>query len=309
VKITGEVKVGLLTLVSGLILYFGFNFLKGIEFFDSTTTYYVVYDEVGGLKASNPVYVNGLSVGKVASIKIMQDRGNKLLVAMDVQRELIFNDSSLASLGDDGLLGGKKIDLIVQSGKRVLVNGDTLNPQKVASLTDMLTARATPVMATLDQTLASLNSLLKEYEGMSIEVKKILANTSQVTTNANGIMTDNRGQLATTMANVNRLTNSLVETERSLKPILGKMNTFADSLNSLQLAATVANANRTVGSLNQTLAAINKGQGSMGKFIYNDSLYANINRTVVSLDSLFYDLKARPKRYVHFSLFGRRDRK
>jgi phospholipid/cholesterol/gamma-HCH transport system substrate-binding protein len=306
VKITGEVKVGLLTLVCGLILYFGFNFLKGMDFFDPTTTYHVVYGKVEGLKVSNPVYVNGLSVGRVSGISILQSRGNQLLVSLDVQDDLKLGQGSLASLADDGLLGGKKIDLIIKSSDKILAEGDTLQAQTISGLTDQLAAKASPVMASLDTTLANLNRLIVEYQGMSSEVKKIMANTAQATGQASGIMADNRSQLAATMANVQKLTSSLTETEKSLKPLLGKVNTFADSLNALQLAGTVAKANQTVASLNQTLAAINKGQGSLGKLVYNDSLYANLNRTVVSLDSLFTDLKARPKRYVHFSLFGRK---
>jgi phospholipid/cholesterol/gamma-HCH transport system substrate-binding protein len=306
VKITGEVKVGLLTLVCGLILYFGFNFLKGMDFFDPTTTYYVVYGKVEGLKVSNPVYVNGLSVGRVSSISILQSRGNQLLVSLDVQDGLKLGQGSLASLTDDGLLGGKKIDLIIKSGDQILAEGDTLQAQTISGLTDQLAAKASPVMASLDTTLVNLNRLIVEYQGMSTEVKKIMANTAQATGQASGIMADNRSQLAATMTNVQKLTSSLTETEKSLKPLLGKVNTFADSLNALQLAGTVAKASQTVASLNQTLAAINKGQGSLGKLVYNDSLYANLNRTVVSLDSLFTDLKARPKRYVHFSLFGRK---
>lgn len=308
VKISGEVKVGLLTLISGIVLYVGFNYLKGIDFFDPTDTYYAVYDDIEGLTVSNPVKISGSIVGRVASIKLLQGSGNKLLVGIDVREDVVLNDSTFAVLGDDGLLGGKKIDLLIKKGSRNLSPNDTLYSVTSEGLTKMLSSKAEPMMAAIDTTLATLNSLLKEYQGMSTEVRKIMANTAQLTGGVNGIVADNRQQLAATMANLNRLSASLVETEKSIKPLMGKMNTFADSLNAMKLASTMANANKALASLQQTLKAVEQGQGTVGKLVHNDSLYNNLNHSLASLDSLLMDMKARPKRYVHFSVFGRKDK-
>jgi phospholipid/cholesterol/gamma-HCH transport system substrate-binding protein len=145
---------------------------------------------------------------------------------------------------------------------------------------------------------------------MSVEIKKILANANATAGNANGLIAENRTELAATLRNVEKLTASLNQaSEASLKPMLAKANTLADSLNALQLASTVNNLNQTIAQLQTTLADINKGQGTLGKLAKDDSLYVSLNRTVASLDSLFVDLKARPKRYVHFSLFGRKGKK
>jgi phospholipid/cholesterol/gamma-HCH transport system substrate-binding protein len=310
VKYSGEIKVGLLTVVAGVILYFGFNYLRGIDFFDPTYTYYAVYDRVEGLKVSNQVYVNGLGVGRVANISILQKRGNKLLVTLDLRKDLVITDSTLAILADDGLLGSKKIDLKIRPGRRTLTDEDTLMPQKQGGMLESLMAKASPALGSLDQALINVNALLKEYQGMSAEIKKILANTNATMGNANGLVAENRTELAATLRNVEKLTASLNQaSEASLKPILAKANTLADSLNALQLATTVNNLNQTIAQLQTTLADINKGQGTLGKLAKDDSLYVSLNRTVASLDSLFVDLKARPKRYVHFSLFGRKEKK
>jgi phospholipid/cholesterol/gamma-HCH transport system substrate-binding protein len=307
VKLSGETKVGLLALIAGVILYVGFNYLKGIDFFDPTTTYYVVYDRVDGLTVSNQVQINGMSVGRVAAITILQDRGNKLLVTLDIQDDIILGKGSVAQLADNGLLGGKKIDLLVAFTEQKLNEGDTLIAKRESGMTEMLMEKAAPVMQQLDSTLLNINRLVKEYQGVSTEVRKILANTADASGQASGILAENRSKMAQIATNINKLSAQLVETEKSIKPLVSKMNTFADSLNAMQLASTVNNANRSLISLQKTIQSIEQGQGTLGKLIATDSLHTNLNRTLVSLDSLFIDLKARPKRYVHFSIFGKKD--
>lgn len=306
-KLSGETKVGLLALIAGVILYVGFNYLKGIDFFDPTTTYYVVYDRVDGLTVSNQVQINGMSIGRVAAVTILQDRGNKLLVTLDIQDDIKLGKGSVAQLSDNGLLGGKKIDLLVAFTDQQLSEGDTLVAKRESGMTEMLMEKASPVMQGLDSTLANINRLIKEYQGMSIEVRKIMANTADASGQASGILAENRNKIAQIATNINKLSAQLVETEKSIQPLVGKMNTFADSLNTMQLASTVNNANRSLASLQKTMQAIEKGQGTLGKLVTTDSLHTNLNRTLTHLDSLFIDLKARPKRYVHFSVFGKKD--
>lgn len=306
-KLSGETKVGLLALVAGVILYVGFNYLKGIDFFDPTTTYYVVYDRVDGLTVSNQVQINGMSVGRVAAVTILQDRGNQLLVTLDIQDDIKLGKGTIAQLSDNGLLGGKKIDLLVAFTEPKLNEGDTLLAKRESGMTEMLMEKASPVMQGLDSTLVNINRLVKEYQGMSVEVRKIMTNTADASGQANSILAENRGKITEITANINKLTAQLIEAEKSIRPLVGKMNTFADSLNAMQLASTVKNANRSLESLQKTMQAIEQGQGSLGKLVATDSLHTNLNRTLVSLDSLFIDLKARPKRYVHFSLFGKKD--
>jgi phospholipid/cholesterol/gamma-HCH transport system substrate-binding protein len=307
VKLSGETKVGLLALIAGVILYVGFNYLKGIDFFDPTTTYYVVYDRVDGLTVSNQVQINGMSVGRVAAVTILQDRGNQLLVTLDIQDDIKLGKGTIAQLSDNGLLGGKKIDLLVAFTEPKLNEGDTLLAKRESGMTEMLMEKASPVMQGLDSTLVNINRLVKEYQGMSVEVRKIMTNTADASGQANSILAENREKIKEITTNLNKLTAQLIEAEKSIRPLVGKMNTFADSLNAMQLASTVKNANRSLESLQKTMQAIEQGQGTLGKLVATDSLHTNLNRTLVSLDSLFIDLKARPKRYVHFSLFGKKD--
>ncbi|MCS7020103.1 MAG: MlaD family protein [Cytophagales bacterium] len=306
-KLSGETKVGLLALISGIILYVGFNYLKGIDFFDPTTTYYVIYDRVDGLTVSNQVQINGMSVGRVASVNILQERGNQLLVALDIQDEIKLGKGTVAKLSDNGLLGGKKVDLIVSFNKDLLKEGDTLLAQREGGMTEILTEKASPVLQGLDSAIANINRLVKEYQGMSTEIRRLVGNAADASGQASGILAENRRKMSAITDNLSELSKQLLQTEKAVRPLIGKLNTFADSLNTMQLAAAVNNANRSLTSLQQSLQAIENGKGTLGKLIATDSLHQNLNRTLVHLDSLFIDLKARPKRYVHFSVFGKKD--
>lgn len=124
-NISKEAKVGILALVSFVILYLGFNYLKGSDLFSSTNKYIVVYDNVDGLVASNPVMLNGLSIGRVKSVDLMQDHQNKLLVVLEINNKIVVRSKTEAILADGGLLGGKMINLKMGSGKP-LEDGDTL---------------------------------------------------------------------------------------------------------------------------------------------------------------------------------------
>ena len=303
-----EFKVGLLALVAGVLLYFGFNFLKGVDFFSPTNRYVVIYDKIDGLTVSNPVQINGLSVGAVREIVILQNRDNQLAVSIDVDDKIQLNDSTLAVLSDNGLLGGKFIDLKIGHGKRPLEDEDTLRAFRSEGLTAMLASKANPVMQNLDSLMHNLNALVVEYKGLSVQVKRIMANVEGATGDLNSITAENRAKISTLIANANSLSASLAETGRKLGPIMSKMNTFADTLNALELAAVVAKANQAMSSLQATIASINSSNGTIGKLINNDSLYTNANRSMRDLDLLLRDLKANPKRYVHFSVFGKKDK-
>ncbi|MCS6968529.1 MAG: MlaD family protein [Cytophagales bacterium] len=306
-KLSGETKVGLLALIASVILYVGFNYLKGIDFFDPTTSYYVVYDRIDGLTVSNQVQINGMSVGRVSDIRILQERNNQLLVTIDVQNHIQLGKGTIAQLSDNGLLGGKKIDLIVANTAEKHQEGDTLIARREGGISEILTEKAPPVLKGLDSAFANLNRILKEYQGLSSQVRRLLSQSADAAEQVNGMVADNRQRIQQITAKTEQLITQLGETEQSIKPLMQKLNTFADSLNAMQLAAAVNNTSESIKKLQQVLKTIEQGQGTLGKLVATDSLHANLNRTLVHLDSLFIDLKARPKRYVHFSIFGKKD--
>ncbi|TDB63629.1 MlaD family protein [Arundinibacter roseus] len=307
-KISRELKVGILSMVTIAMLYFGFNFLKGSDLFSRTYTYYVVYDNVDGLTSSNPVLLNGLSVGRVQAIRILQDRNNQLLVALDIQKSIVLRQQSSAVLADGGLLGGKIIRLEISPTGAILEEGDTLVATKEAGISALLQEKALPVLTHADSLVRSLNAVTTGFKETGEILNQVLRNYDQTGLALRGTLEQNQKSLATLTANLSKLSTSLVETEKEIKPLLTKAGTFADSLNALRLGETVAGANQMVGQLQQLLQTVNTGQGTAGKLINDDQLYNNLNYSLISLNQLLANFREHPKRYVNVSVFGKKDK-
>jgi phospholipid/cholesterol/gamma-HCH transport system substrate-binding protein len=308
VNLTKEFKVGLFALIGGIILYLGFNYLKGADLFSSTRRYFVIYDRIDGLTVSNAVMLNGMNVGRVEKIRMLTERNNQLLVTLEINENVALGDSSKAVLTDSDLLGGKTIDIEVGKSSNRLSAEDTLIAGKVQGITDILQQKAVPVLDNLDSTAVALYQIMREFEGTATILKSTLQNFEQSSSTVNTMMRENRSSVKQITANFSKLSSSLVETEKSLKPIIGKMDRFADTLNQMQLAKAVDNANKSMQELNAMMTKINRGEGSLGKLVNNDSLYNNLNSTSHSLDLLLKDVKENPRRYINVSVFGRRDK-
>ncbi len=315
-KRSKEVKVAILAVVTGVILYFGFNFLKGSELFSNENEYYVLYDNVGGLTVSNSVMLNGLSVGRVKDIRILQERSNHLLVTLSVQRNLKLPKTTVASLADGGLLGGKTINLLVEPGGPSLNDKDTLRAVAAKGLQSLIQEQALPVLKSADSLMVVLRKVVGRFDSTAYVVNRMIRTADLTLSTVGGTVRtidatvgENRANLATVMANFNRLSTSLIETEKEIKPLLGKANSVMDSLRVISLSQTLNRANAAVASLQGLLADVQAGKGTAGKLLKDEAFYGNVNRTMVSLEKLLTDLRQQPKRYVHFSLFGRKDKK
>ncbi|MBC7568733.1 MAG: MCE family protein [Spirosoma sp.] len=308
-NVSREIKVGLLAVGALLMLYFGFNFLKGSDFFSSTKKYTVTYSSIDGLTTSNPVRINGLTVGQVKSIEILQNQNNRLLVTLELEKDIRVTQGTRAVLGDDGLLGGKVIQLAIKSGTPVLDDGGQLIAAKEKGLTTLVREKTIPVLDNVDSLTYQLNKIVKQFDQTGIVLNKTLTSADAALGTLDLTIAENRAGLQATLANVNRLSASLIETERKLNPILAKTDNLIDSLQGLQLKQTLASVNRTVGNLQGILANIEKGEGSIGKLNTDASFYRNVNATTMSLERLLRDFRENPKRYVHFSLFGRKNKK
>ena len=307
-KISQEVKVGLLAVIALTLFYFGFQFLKGADFFSSDNRYRVVYDNVDGLTNSNPVTLNGLSVGRVKRIEILQDKSNQLMVTIAVNKNIRVGKGTRAVLADGGFLGGKVIELQILNQNDLLESDGMLVAAKEAGLQALIREKTLPVLNNVDSLTRNLNLIVKSFDKTGVALNATLQNASRVTSTLDLTVQENRIALRTTLGNVNKLSSSLIETEKQLKPILAKVDNVADSLRSLQLRQTLANANRTVDNLQKLLADVQAGKGTLGKLTSDDKLYANVNATTMSLEKLLTDLRENPKRYVQLSLFARKEK-
>ena len=306
-KISKEAKVGILAIVTISMLYFGFSFLKGSDFFSTTDQYYVIYDNIGSLQPSNPIKLNGVPVGQVKSTELLQERGNVVLVTLDINRNIILTKGTKAMLTSE-LLGGSALVLQIPTGAPRLKEGDTLTADSEKGIQALLQEKALPVVKNADSLIVSLNKIINQFDKTGYALYKLLSTTDQTALGINGMVEQNRQAIAATLANINALSSALIETEKGIKPILGNLQTTTDSLKALRLGETLAQANAAVATLQKSLTALEQGQGTAGKLLKDQALYDNLNRTIVSVNKLMTNFRQYPKRYVNVSVFGKKDK-
>lgn len=294
-KFSKEAKVGILAIIAIAILYVGFNFLKGIDFFDPSNTYYAVYNNVDGLTESNPVKINGYRIGRVSSIKLQQSGENtRMVVGFDINDELEIYEGSEAVLVDDGLLGGKAVVLNLNRQGRVLQPEDTLKGSVEKALTELIKEKADPLVASVDTTLTRVNNLLGDLGGETGAAGRL----QQTAEMLQYMVAENRRDINVIVTNLKVLTETLNDPNNGIAPFMGKMNQLADSLNDLQLKQTVAGANQAITNLEQITQSLQQGDGSLGKLLQDDSLYNNLNKSSADLDRLILDIQQNPSRYI-----------
>jgi phospholipid/cholesterol/gamma-HCH transport system substrate-binding protein len=304
--ISKETKVGILALVSFVILYLGFNFLKGRDFFSAENKYTVIYDNVEGLTAANQVSVSGMKVGQVKKVELIA--GNKVQVTLSIRKDLPLPVDTKALLSSDGLLGGKLIRLEMGKSSKMLDNEGIMIAGRETGISDLIKEKALPLLRNLDSLTFSLRIVTKSFESTGSSVNGLVKNTDRtvVTLGAslNSTIAENKINLAGITANMKSLSANLIETERSLKPLIGKFSSIADSLSALKVSQALATTQKSLEGLQRIMAGIEAGQGSAGKLLKDDSLYTNLNRSVADLDKLLIDFRLAPRRYVNVSIFG-----
>jgi len=306
VKISKEIKVALLGIVALVILYFGFRFLKGADLFSDSRTFYVVYNNVDGLTASNPVMLNGVQVGTVQELKLMPKEHNHILVEIKVQEALQIGDSTIAALASSDLLGSKAIVLYLGNSNKMYEGGERLIAFNEKSIADMLSTKAVPVIDKVDTTLARVNRLLDSEAKNNIQL--ILANTQATTEALNQMLRANQRNINDITSNTNALIASLRQTQRHIDRMAVNMAEITDTLKQVEVTKLVDNANLAVKELETAVAKLNSSEGSMGKLMNDNVLYENMARSTEALNMLLRDIQAYPKRYVQFSLIGRKDK-
>ncbi|MFH6984809.1 MlaD family protein [Marinoscillum luteum] len=301
-----EFKVGLIALVTGVLLYYGFNFLKGIDFFSPTHKYYAVYDNVDGLNKSNPVIINGLTVGRVSRIRLLQNQGNLILVELDIDETITLGDSTVASLMNTDFLGSKGIVLTVGPLNNPIQPGDTLTSYVDKGLNEIL-ASAEPVASNLNTTITRVNEILIGLKGSGEKINATIEEVRKTTVSVNEIISENQAELAVIMTRTAILIQTLNSKLDKIDPILVKTGGVLDSLSNLEINQTLASIRGAVDNLNVTINEIKSEEGTLGKLISDDSLYNNINQTMTDLDKLILHMDQYPKHF--FSPLGKSHKK
>lgn len=289
--------VGLFAAVAIVLLYFGFNFLKGIDFFASTTKYYAIYENVDNLAVSNPVQVSGFAVGRVSRIKIMPNREHTVLVEIDIDSDIKLGDSTKAIL-DSELLGSKYILLSIGDVKEPLKAGDTIYSEVAKGMFDVLTETAEPVASNVQSTLRKFNLVIENLTKNSQRLDSIFSSLQKTPMLLNTALINANSKIDMVSTNFNEVASNLNASLAELRPTLKNFAVLSDSLKYLQLNKTVAKTQQTLTSLNETLTKLKKGDNTMSKLMTEDTLYVNLNRLMKSMDSLVTHINRYPKHFT-----------
>lgn len=298
-KLTKEIKIALVAIVGILILYFGINFLKGMNLFSTNNTYFITFDDIQGLGASTPIYADGYKVGTVDGLEYDYKENGPIKVKVDINKDLRIPQGSKAEIVKD-LMGNLQVNLLLANNPRERVEPGGVIPGAVNGGMMDKAANLVPVvekmLPKLDSILTSVNALLADPA-----LAASLHNVETITSN----LTVSTRELNTLMAGLNKQVPGMV---RKANGVLDNTNRLTANLASLDVQGTLNKVNQTLESAHQFTEKLNSNQGSLGLLMNDTKLYDNLTSTMGHADSLVIDLKAHPKRYVHFSVFGRKDK-
>ena len=295
-KFSKEVKVGLFMISAIVLLYFGFNFLKGSDFLSSDYKYYAIYKNVDKLTESNQIFLNGYAVGRVSDIIIQQEK-DRVLVELSIDSDIMVNESSVAVLNGE-LLGGRFIQLVVgKTGERLKAK-DTIRSDVAKGIADFIAENAEPVAANLQTTLRKLNSMHDTLHRSATMINGMLSDFKSTPNRINNTIANLNGRVGEMSGTFTEVGRNLNTTLTDLKPTLQNFRTLSDSLKRLELGGTINKAQQSLTKLNETLSSLNSGDNTASKLMTEDSLYNNLNNLLQNLDSLASHFNSNPKHFM-----------
>ena len=305
-KITKEIKTAILVIASILLFIWGYSFLKGRDLLNSYKTFYVEYDNVEGLVNSAPVTINGLIVGKVSAVKFLNNSG-KIQVSLQIKSDFPFSKSSIASIYEPGLIGGKQIMITPNFKDNIIaVSGNVLKGDVKPGLTSLVADRLTPLQEKVEKMVVSADVLLKNVnsvldsktkENLKSSIANLDATLAEFKTaskSVNEMLVENKGKINSTLSNVDKASANFAK--------------ISDSLSKANIGKTVKSLEKTLASVDKIMADVQAGKGTLGKLAKDETMYANLTKSSKELELLLQDFRLNPTRYVNVSLFGKKNK-
>ncbi|TQD40214.1 MlaD family protein [Haloflavibacter putidus] len=301
-KITKEVKTALLVIIAIILLIFGYSFLKGNNLLENNRTFYAVYEDVEGLAKSSKVTINGLQVGSVTDIRFLNNKG-ELLVTLNVQNKFEFDKSSTAQIYGGSLIGGKSVSIIPEYGGERAQDGDTLNATIDEGLLELVNDKLTPLqnkvenaVVSADSVITGVNKLLdpdtrKNLQVAIKEFSETMKSLKGASRSIDALLADNSSKLDRTFTNLDEMS--------------ANFNKFSDTLSTIEINKILNDFEEVASDFKKVAAKLENGEGTAGKLLNDDTAYENLERATKQMEELLQDIKLNPKRYVHFSVFGK----
>ena len=300
-KLSNEIKTAILVLSGILMFIVGFSYLKSNNIFSSDRTFFAIYDDIEGVSVGTPVTVSGFNVGSIQDISFYQNTMD-ILVKFRVENKVKFSKNSVAQIYETGLIGGKALAILPNNGP-LAQSGDTLKSSIAPGLTELVNDKLSPLQEKIESTFVSADSLLKNINNVldvnsQNQIKKSLSNLSDLAINLkesaenlNSIIDINEIKINDIVSNVDNLSSNF----SSLS------NSFSD------VELIIGNLTKTSNNINEIIDEISTGNGTFNQLIYDDSMINSLNEATSNLNLLMEDLRLNPKRYIHFSLFGKKN--
>jgi phospholipid/cholesterol/gamma-HCH transport system substrate-binding protein len=304
-KNKNEIKTGFLVIIGIGLFIFGFSYLKSNDIFVSDRTFYSIYDDVEGVVNGTPVTVNGYPVGSITDISFFTN--NRLLVKFRVENDIKFSVNSIAQIYETGLIGGKALAIIpAMDNSRVAVSKDTLKSSVAPGLTDLVNEKLTPLQENIEMMIVSANNVLEKINSVFDDPTRSNLRTS----------VSDFSETISDLKETSVMIKSIVKTNKiainntidNVKDLSENLSSISNTINSSDLEKTLLNLKSSSENLSNVLENINNGDGSISKLISNDSLFTNLNNASNSIDLLLKDIRLNPKRYLHFSVFGKKNK-
>ncbi len=305
-KITREIKTAILVIASILLFIWGYSFLKGRDLLTDYKIFYVQYDNVEGLVNSAPVTINGLTVGKVSSIKFLGASG-RIQVTLQIKSDFPFSKSSIASIYEPGLIGGKQIMITPNfEDKRIAESGTRLQGEVKPGLTSLVAERLTPLQEKVEKMVVSADALLRNVNTVldsdtKANLKSSIANLDGTlaefkvaSKSVNEMLAENKGKINNSMANFDKASGNFAK--------------ISDSIAKVNIGATIKKLEKTLASVDKVMSDIQAGKGTLGKLAKDETMYTNLSKSSKELELLLQDLRLNPTRYVNVSLFGKKNK-
>ena len=302
-KLSYEIKTGVLVLTGIILFIIGFSYLKSNDVFIKDRVFYAVYEDVEGVSKGTPVTISGFNVGSVQDIKFFNN-SSKLLLKFRVENDFNFSNQSTAQIYETGLIGGKALAVIPKYGNEIAKSGDTLNSSIAPGLTELVNDKLSPLQEKIESMVVSADSVLISLNSvLNTQAKDQIQSTI---TNFSSTVTDLKNSAGTLdemiSMNKNKINNIITNVNKSSNELSDLSNSFSD------LTVIIENLSESSNSIENIVNEISSGNGSLGNLIYDDNLIKSLNAASSNINLLIEDLRLNPKRYVHFSLFGKKNK-
>lgn len=314
-KISRELKVGVVFILGLVLLFWGYNFLKGKNVFRSQRIFYAVYENVNGLNPSNLVSINGLEVGQVKEVYFEENYSGRVVAILSVRTKFPIPKNSVARIFSADIMGSKEVAIVLGDSREMVVSGDTLQSSSEASLKEEVNRQVQPLRKKAEDLLGSIDSvaiILKTIFNESARenltnsfasIEKTFYALQHTTMKVDTMIMEESNRLSRIIANVDSITSNLSKDKDNISNIIANFSSLSASLVKADVATTFTNANKAIGELALILEKINNGKGTVGSLVHSDSLYIHIEKSMSELNKLLEDIRKNPKKYVRLTIF------